>query len=66
MRFAYPLMLDVSDRLIVIIGGGAVAARKAATLLECGAKGPVGRRSLPFSLTPAAWKAPCRDKPPVL
>ena len=36
------------------------------SLLECGAKGPVGRRSLPFSLTPAAWKAPCRDKPPVL
>jgi precorrin-2 dehydrogenase/sirohydrochlorin ferrochelatase len=30
-------MLDVSDRLIVIIGGGAVAARKAATLLETGA-----------------------------
>ena len=30
-------MLDVSDRLVVIIGGGAVAARKVATLLECGA-----------------------------
>jgi siroheme synthase-like protein len=37
VRFAYPLMLDVSDRLIVIVGGGAVAARKAATLLETGA-----------------------------
>jgi siroheme synthase-like protein len=30
-------MLDVSDRLVVIIGGGAVAARKAATLVETGA-----------------------------
>jgi siroheme synthase-like protein len=30
-------MLDVADRTIVIVGGGAVAARKAATLLECGA-----------------------------
>ena len=30
-------MLDVSDRDIVIIGGGPVAARKAKTLLECGA-----------------------------
>jgi siroheme synthase-like protein len=30
-------MLDVSDRLIVIIGGGAVAARKAAGLLAAGA-----------------------------
>lgn len=35
-------------------------------LQECGAKGPVERRFLPFSLTPAAWKPPCRDRPPVL
>jgi siroheme synthase-like protein len=31
-------MLDVADRLVVIIGGGAVAARKAKGLIECGAK----------------------------
>lgn len=37
MRFAYPVMLDVSDRLVVIVGGGPVAARKARTLLDCGA-----------------------------
>src|SRR5438132_766481 len=30
-------MLDVSARLVVIVGGGGVAARKAATLLETGA-----------------------------
>jgi siroheme synthase-like protein len=34
---AYPMMLDVADRLVVIVGGGAVAARKAAGLIECGA-----------------------------
>jgi siroheme synthase-like protein len=37
MPQTYPLMLDVSGRLIVIVGGGAVAARKAAGLIECGA-----------------------------
>ena len=31
-------MLDVTDRLIVIVGGGAVAARKAAGLISAGAK----------------------------
>jgi siroheme synthase-like protein len=37
MPHAYPMMLDVADRLVVIVGGGAVAARKAAGLIECGA-----------------------------
>jgi precorrin-2 dehydrogenase / sirohydrochlorin ferrochelatase len=37
MPHAYPLVLDVTDRLIVIIGGGAVAARKAEGLIEAGA-----------------------------
>jgi len=37
VAFAYPLMLDVTHRLAVIIGGGAVAARKAAGLIEAGA-----------------------------
>src|SRR4051812_47060021 len=36
-RTAYPLMLDVSGRLVVIVGGGAVAARKARGLIEAGA-----------------------------
>jgi precorrin-2 dehydrogenase/sirohydrochlorin ferrochelatase len=38
MRAAYPMMLDVTDRLVVIIGGGRVAARKARVLLEAGAR----------------------------
>jgi len=33
----YPILLDVTDRRIVIIGGGAVAARKAKGLLQAGA-----------------------------
>ena len=37
MPHAYPLMLDLSDRLVVIIGGGAVAVRKANGVLEAGA-----------------------------
>jgi siroheme synthase-like protein len=38
VRFAYPVYLDLTDRLVVIIGGGKVAARKAAGLIAGGAK----------------------------
>jgi precorrin-2 dehydrogenase / sirohydrochlorin ferrochelatase len=34
---AYPLMLDVTERLVVIIGGGSVATRKVNGLLAAGA-----------------------------
>jgi siroheme synthase-like protein len=34
----YPVSLDVSGRPCLVVGGGAVAARKAAGLLECGAR----------------------------
>ncbi len=37
MPQGYPILLDVSNRLIVIIGGGSVAVRKAAGLLDAGA-----------------------------
>ncbi len=37
MRHLYPLMLDVTERLVVIIGGGAVAVRKAKGLIAAGA-----------------------------
>lgn len=33
----YPVNLKIGGRLCVIVGGGKVAARKAASLLECGA-----------------------------
>src|SRR5438874_10180418 len=38
VRHAYPLMLDVSDRLVVIVGGGGVAARKARGILDAGGR----------------------------
>lgn len=38
MTQGYPLLLDVSSRLILIVGGGAVAVRKAQGLLAAGAR----------------------------
>ncbi len=38
MPHNYPLMLDVSDRLIAIVGGGEVAVRKVEGLQSAGAK----------------------------
>lgn len=37
VRHAYPLMLDLSKRLVVIVGGGNVAARKAFGVVEADA-----------------------------
>ena len=37
MRHAYPIMLDVTDRLVVVVGGGPVAVRKATGVMEAGA-----------------------------
>lgn len=34
----YPLWLRVADRWCVVVGGGQVAARKAAALVDCGAR----------------------------
>lgn len=34
----YPVSLDVAGRAILLVGGGEVAARKAAALVECGAR----------------------------
>src|SRR5215469_7987632 len=33
----YPVSLDVTGRACLVVGGGSVAARKARTLIECGA-----------------------------
>lgn len=33
----YPIFLDVKDRFCLVVGGGAVGARKAVTLERCGA-----------------------------
>ena len=34
----YPALLDLKDRLVLLVGGGRVAARKLASLLEAGAR----------------------------
>ena len=61
VRHAYPIMLDVTDRLVVIVGGGAVAVRKAAGVIEAGATpGCVRRRRL----TPAMPEAVERVEAP--
>ena len=36
MRF-YPLALKIAGRRCVVVGGGSIAERKAASLVECGA-----------------------------
>jgi precorrin-2 dehydrogenase / sirohydrochlorin ferrochelatase len=45
MRY-YPVFLDIARRLCVVVGGGAVAERKVARLLACGASVEVIGRSL--------------------
>lgn len=42
----YPAFLDVTDRACLVVGGGAVAARKARGLLDCGARVSVVAPSL--------------------
>lgn len=49
-----PIMLDVQGKLVVMIGGGAVAGRKAAPLLEAGAELVVVSPSLSGTLSEAA------------
>jgi precorrin-2 dehydrogenase/sirohydrochlorin ferrochelatase len=34
----YPVFLDLTDRHVVVVGGGAVAERKVTALLDCGAR----------------------------
>lgn len=49
-----PIMLDVQGRLVVMIGGGAVAERKVAPLLEAGAELVIVSPALSGTLSAAA------------
>jgi precorrin-2 dehydrogenase/sirohydrochlorin ferrochelatase len=46
MKKYYPVSLDLTDKRCVIIGGGAVAQRKAERLIECGAQVTIVSRTL--------------------
>ena len=35
---SYPILLDLRGRLVIVVGGGRVAARKVTDLLEAGAQ----------------------------
>lgn len=38
MAFGYPVMLDLTDVPVLLVGGGVIASRKAAQLLDAGAR----------------------------
>lgn len=71
MERLYPLMVDLSGRAAVVIGGGRVATRKVNHLLEAGARVTVVAPELTATLTSAVeagrigWK-PQRFSPDVL
>lgn len=50
MKKLLPVALDVEGRRVLIVGGGAVAGRKAAALAECGARITVIAPTLGFEL----------------
>ena len=42
----FPLFVDLSDRTVVVVGGGSVARRKVGALLDAGARVTVGAPAL--------------------
>lgn len=62
-RFAYPVMLDLVGHACLVVGGGAVAARKVEGLVEAGARVTVVSPSLTQRLLRLATDAQLRWRP---
>jgi siroheme synthase-like protein len=62
-RFAYPVMLDLSCRPCLVVGGGAVAERKVEGLVEAGARVTVVSPSLTHPLLRLATDARLHWRP---
>ena len=61
--FAYPVMLDLTGRLCLVVGGGAVAERKVSGLVDAGARVTVVSPSLTRALLRLATEAPLCWRP---
>lgn len=61
--FAYPIVLDLTGRPCLVVGGGTVALRKVAGLVEAGARVTVVSPSLTPALLRLAAEAPLRWRP---
>ena len=61
--FAYPIVLDLTGRPCLVVGGGTVALRKVAGLVEAGARVTVVSPSLTPALLRLASGAPLRWRP---
>ncbi len=61
--FAYPIVLDLTGRPCLVVGGGAVAERKVAGLVEAGARVTVVSPSLTPALLRLATEAPLSWRP---
>jgi siroheme synthase-like protein len=61
--FAYPIVLDLTGRPCLVVGGGAIALRKVAGLVEAGARVTVVSPSLTPALLRLATEAPLRWRP---
>jgi siroheme synthase-like protein len=61
--FAYPIVLDLTGRPCLVVGGGAIALRKVAGLVEAGARVTVVSPSLTRALLRLATEAPLRWRP---
>jgi len=61
--FAYPVVLDLTGRACLVVGGGAIALRKVAALVEAGARVTVVSPSMTPGLLRLAAEAPLRWRP---